>query len=107
MEFITHTLHRELVMAVRSNRLAAISEADKQVGCWTSIRMLAGRDQPLKVWLRGMNHPVLLLKQVFKNEDGSEGVRYLVASDLTLAAEQIIGIYQKRWKTEEYQKAIN
>jgi hypothetical protein len=44
--------------------------------------------------------------KVTKNEDGSEGVRYLVASDLTLTAGQMIGIYQKRWKTEEYHKSI-
>lgn len=106
MAFITNTLQREFVMAVKSNRLAALSEADRKAGRWTSIKTLAGQDRPLKVWLRGMDEPVLLLKQVFKNEDDSEGVRYLVASDLTLGASQIIGIYQKRWKTEEYHKSI-
>lgn len=106
MEFITHSLGRDFVMAVKRNRLAALSEADKQAGCWTSIKTLAGQDQPLKVWLRGMDDPVLLIKQVFKNEDDSEGVRYLVASDLTLSASEMIGIYQKRWKTEEYHKSI-
>jgi len=106
MRFITNTLHREFVMAVKSNRVAALSEADKKAGCWHSIKTLAGQDRPLKVWLRGMDDPVLLLKQVFKNEDDSEGVRYLVASDLTLVASRMIGIYQKRWKTEEYHKSI-
>lgn len=106
MGFITQTLHREFVMAVKSNRVAALSEADKKAGCWQSIKTLAGQDRPLTVWLRGMDEPVLLLKQVFKNEDGSQGVRYLVASDLTLGASQMIGIYQKRWKTEEYHKSI-
>ena len=106
MEFITDTLDRAFVMAVKTNRLAADSKANKQAGCWTSIKTLASQNQPLKVWLRGMNNPVLLLKQIFKNEDDSEGVRYLVASDLTLTGSQIIGIYQKRWKTEEYHKSI-
>lgn len=106
MEFITNKLGRDFVMAVKSNRLAALSQADKQAGCWASIKTLAGQDQPLKVWLRGMDDPVLLLKQVFKNEDDSQGVRYLVASDLTLDASEMIGIYQKRWKTEEYHKSI-
>ncbi|CAN5402192.1 hypothetical protein BH23BAC3_BH23BAC3_21420 [soil metagenome] len=106
MRFITNTLHREFVMAVKSNRVAAVSQADRQAGCWHSIKTLAGQDRPLKVWLRGMDDPVLLLKQVFKNEDGSQGGRYLVASDLTLSASRMIGIYQKRWKTEEYHKSI-
>jgi len=79
---------------------------ENELNCWHSIKTLVGKDRPLKVWLRGMDNPVLLLKQVFKNEDGSQGVRYLVASDLTLEASQMIGIYQKRWKTEEYHKSI-
>lgn len=106
MDFIKTTLTREFVMAAKSNRLAATSEADKQAGRWARIEALAGQDRPLCVWLRGMEFPVLLLKQVFKNEDDSEGVRYLVASDLTLSAAQMIGIYQRRWKTEEYHKSI-
>lgn len=55
-----------------------------------------------------MDEPVLLLKQVFKNEDDSEGILYLVASDLTLDASKMIGIYPPAggWKTEEYHKSI-
>lgn len=106
MTFITDQLHREFVMAAKCNRLAALSEADKQAGRWTRIEALACPDRPLRVWLRGMDYPVLLLKQVFTNEDGSQGVRYLVASDLTLSATKMIGIYQRRWKTEEYHKSI-
>jgi len=48
----------------------------------------------------------LLIKQVFKNADGSQGVLYLVSSDLTLTYEQIIAIYHKRWKVEEYHKSL-
>jgi len=33
-------------------------------------------------------------------------VRYLVTSDLTLNAEQIMTIYQKRWKVEEYHRSL-
>ena len=43
-----------------------------------------------------------LVRQVFTNDDGSTGVRYLVTSDLTLVADKIITIYQKRWEVEEY-----
>src|SRR5699024_7003893 len=41
-----------------------------------------------------------------QSEDGSEVVRYLVASGLTLSVVKMIGIYQRRWKTEKYIKSI-
>jgi hypothetical protein len=50
--------------------------------------------------------PLFLVKQVFKNEDGSEGVLYLVSSDVTLDYERLTTIYQKRWKVEEYHKSL-
>ena len=48
----------------------------------------------------------MLIKQVFNNEDRSEGILYLVSSDLTLTYIQIMAIYQKRWKVEEYHKSL-
>jgi hypothetical protein len=47
-----------------------------------------------------------LCKQVFKNEDGSEGVLYLLSSDVTLDYERLTTIYQRRWKVEEYHKSL-
>ncbi len=49
---------------------------------------------------------MLLAKQVFKNEDGTEGVLYLVSSDVTLDYERMTTIYQRRWKVEEYHKSL-
>jgi len=46
------------------------------------------------------------VKQIFKNEDGSEGVLYLVSSDMTLDYERLTTIYQRRWKVEEYHKSL-
>jgi hypothetical protein len=50
--------------------------------------------------------PLLLCKQVLKNEDGSEGVLYLVSSDPTLDYDGLTTIYQRRWKVEEYHKSL-
>ena len=55
--------------------------------------------QPVRGWLRGLDFPVLLLRQVFKNRDGGAGTLYLAGSDL---AETIKAIYQKRWKVETH-----
>ena len=59
-----------------------------------------------EVWLEGVDFPLLMARQVFTNKDGTESVLYLVTSDTTLGFEQITGIYQRRWKVEEYHKSI-
>ncbi len=56
-----------------------------------------------------MDFPLLLCKQLFKNEDGSrvsEVTQYLVTSDLKLGLEQITSLYQRRWRIEEYHKSL-
>ena len=40
--------------------------------------------QPLRVWLRGVADAVLVVRQVFPNKGGSQGVYYLVSSDTRL-----------------------
>ena len=46
------------------------------------------------------------MRQVFKNADGSIGVRYLVTSDLTFNADQLATIFKRRWKVEEYHRSL-
>ena len=37
--------------------------------------------KPVVGWIAGVDFPVLLFRQVFKNKDGSTGILYLVCSD--------------------------
>lgn len=60
----------------------------------------------MQVYLRSVDKEVLLVKQVFTNKDGSQGIRFLIATDLTLDFNAITTIYKKRWKVEEYHKAL-
>jgi hypothetical protein len=59
-----------------------------------------------EVYVEQVEFSLLLVKQVFKNEDGSEGVLYLVSSDVALHYERLTTIYQRRWKVQEYQKSL-
>ena len=54
----------------------------------------------------GSSEPVLIVRRVFKNGDGSEGVLYLVCTDLTLDREQITTFYKKRRKVEVFHKSL-
>jgi IS4 transposase len=56
--------------------------------------------------MSGINFPVLIYSQVFKNKDGSLGKLYLVCSDLNCDAEKIKTIYKKRWKVELFHKTL-
>lgn len=55
--------------------------------------------------VEGVKPEVLLTRQVFKNEDGSQGVLYLAASELCLTGQAINAGYHKRWQIEEQHKS--
>jgi hypothetical protein len=107
MRFVKLDLKKEFIMALKSNRKVALSEDDKSIGKYQRIDQLdlpEGTTQT--IYLEGVPFPLHLIRQVFINEDGSTGVRYLVTSDLTLDADQIVTSYQKRWKVEEYHRSL-
>ena len=57
-------------------------------------------------WIRGYEEPVKLIRQRFKNKDGSTGIVHLVCSDLTCDFDEIEKRYQKRWKVEIFHKSL-
>ena len=107
MRYVKLDLEKEFIMALKRNRRVALSEDDKAKGRYQRIDQLEiPEDTTLTIYLEGVPFPLQLVCQVFTNEDGSTGVRYLVTSDLTLNADQIITIYQKRWRVEEYHRSL-
>ena len=107
MRFVKLDLNKEFIMALKSNRKVALSADDKANGVYQRIdQMEIPADTTLTIYLEGMPFPLQLVRQLFTNEDASIGVRYLVTSDLTLNADPIITIYQKRWKVEEYHRSL-
>ena len=95
------------IFDMQSNRLAALSEGERKAGNWTTIDQLKIPDnKPVQVWLKDLEFPVLLTKQLFTNKDESTGERFLVSNDLSLTDEQLTTIYKKRWSVEEYHKSL-
>ena len=100
------------IFDMKVNRLAILvhksaSKPNKK-SQWTSINKLDIPDNtPVQVWLKDLNFPVLLLKQVFKDgESSTVGCRYLVSNDLSLSYSDFATIYKKRWSVEEYHKSL-
>jgi hypothetical protein len=112
MDYVKKTLKKYFLLALKSNRLVALSLEDKKegkpiTGCFNHIDSLDWSEgKPIKGWIRGLDFPVLLHRQVFTNKDGSRGILYLITNDLDLTTSKMETIYQKRWNVEVFHKNI-
>jgi DDE superfamily endonuclease len=105
MNFVKIEVQKDFVMPIKANRKVALSEADKALGHFVGIDLVKPGENTL-VRLEGVDFPLRFARQVFKNEDGSTGVLYLVSSDIELTNEQIETIYKRRWKVETYHQSL-
>lgn len=106
MDFVVNNCKGHFIMAIKENRKVAVSAENKRQGKYESIKLLELEGRTQVVYFKQLDFPVLITKQVFKNEDGSTGALYLVSSDLNLSYAQVTTIYKKRWKVEEYHNSI-
>jgi DDE superfamily endonuclease len=107
MRFVKQRLEKDFVMPLKHNRKVALSAADKQQGRYVHVGTLDLKAHTTReIYLEGVEFPLLLVKQVFVNEDGSSGVLYLVTSDRELTWSDITTIYRKRWNVEPYHKSL-
>lgn len=106
MDCCKKELRSDFIMALKSNRKVALSLEDKENKTYISIETLQPGQQTVEVWFEELDFPLLLTKQVFKNENGTVGELYLACSDLSLSYVEVTTIYKKRWGVEEYHKSI-
>lgn len=107
MMFIKHEIECDFIMPLKSNRKIALSLSDKQAGIYVRLDTLElAAETPQTMYVEGVDFALLLVKQVFTNEDGSVGILYLVTSDVELNYEQITTIYKKRWNVEPYHQSL-
>ena len=114
LTFIRQTLHKHFVVALKSNRTVALSYQQKRQGAFARIDAHPlPEHQPVQGWIKGLDFPVLLLRQVFTNQEpapvqtgGSTGTLYLACSDLVCDGTTIEAIYHKRWNVETFHKTL-
>jgi hypothetical protein len=107
LSFIRQDLDKHFIVALKSNRTVALSQEDKAHGRFVRIDTLDWSEQtPVQAWIKGLDFPVLLHRQVFTNKDDSTGILYLACSDLDLNEDALETIYQKRWKVEVFHKTL-
>lgn len=107
MKYISCDLKKKFIFGIKSNRLIALSKSDRKKGQYQLLSSLNIKDKETKkVYLKDIPFPVKLIKKVFKNENGTTGSLFLITNDLSIDADQIYNLYQKRWRIEEYHKSI-
>ena len=107
MVFLKQQQHRDFICPLKANRKVALSQTDKQQGRYVRVDTLELEAQATReIYLEGVDFPLVLVKQVFINEDGSIGLRYLVSSDTTLSFDDVTTTYHTRWGGECYHKSL-
>ena len=105
-DFIT-SKERHFIAALKDNRLVALSEEDRKKKRFVRVDELDFPEHTaVQGWLKGYAKAVRLVRQVFKNKDGSTGILHLACSDLTCDHDAITTTYQKRWKVEVFHKSL-
>ncbi len=101
------SIRKNLIGSVKSNLEVALSKKDRANGKFIKISQVKLNPGDLKeVYIRSVNQPVLICKDVFTNKDNSEGKLFLLCTDLTKSYQFIISTYQKRWGIEDYHKSL-
>lgn len=107
LRYIHDKLKKVFVCPLKTNRLVALSLEDKKQGNFIAVSEVEFESQePRQVYIKGLDFPVNLLRQVFTNKDRSTAEQYLICNDTDLDYAQITTIYEKRWKVEELHKSL-
>ena len=82
MVFVKNECKREFVMPLKDNRHVTFDAPQHPNRAYTDVSALQLEvNTTYTIWLEGVDFALLLAKQVFTNEDGSQGVVYLVTSE--------------------------
>jgi Transposase DDE domain len=93
--------------ALKDNRLVALSEDARMNKRFVRVDELEFPEQTaVQGWLKGHAKAVLVVRQVFKNKDGSTGILHRVCSDLTCDYDALTTSYKKRWQVEVFHKSL-
>ena len=87
---LVRALGHHFIFALESSRTVALGAAARAQGQFHPVQSLVfPATQPLRVYLLSVQEAVLVSKQVFTNQNGSQGILYLVSSDTDLDQVQL------------------
>ncbi|KIC76586.1 hypothetical protein DB41_FK00080 [Neochlamydia sp. TUME1] len=76
---------------------APFSEEQRKKGQYQNLNTFTFKDGDKRiVWLKELAFSVALITKIFKNEDGSTGILYILTNDLNYEADRICKIHYQR-----------
>lgn len=103
MKKIKHEYKRDFICPLKTNRKVALILEDKMKGHFQRVDTLEIEENAvMEIYLEGVDFPLSLAKQVFTNEDGSQGILYLVSSNTTVSFNDITTSYQNDGKSSVF-----
>lgn len=107
MRFIKKKLKKDFIFGLKSNRKVALSRAKlrrKEFVKLVELKLEPGEVR--EVWLKDLPFPLYLVKEIYVNQDLSQGTLFLVTSKSALTYQQIISKYPVRWRIEVSHKSL-
>ena len=104
MRLVKLDLNKEFITPIKENRkIKLLERAGSSLKAVSKLELEEGK--PYLARLEGVPFDVIVVKLVFKHENGSEGVLFLCSSETGLTGEEVRLGYQKRWSVEEQHKS--
>ncbi len=105
INYIKVKMEKDFIIAYKATVHLFLSEQDREKGLNIDVESLKDKECIL-VYIKGVEFPLKLSKHILKDQDNKQVALYLITSDLTLDSENMLKLYKKRWKIEEFFKSM-
>lgn len=106
MTYVKKQLKKDFIFGIKKNRLVSLKDNPTSKDFSTIDSLNLEPEITYKAYIKGIDFPIIIAKQVFKNKDNNTGILYLVSSDIDLNYTDLTTNYKRRWNVECYHKSI-
>lgn len=105
INYIKLDLKKDVIMGYKETVNLFLSKEDRAKRINIDVETLKDKECIL-VYINTVEFPLKLSKHVLKDQNDKKISLYLITTDLTLDSENMLKLYKKRWKIEEFFKSM-
>jgi hypothetical protein len=105
INFIKLKMEKDFIMGYKATVHLFLSKEDRAKCLNIDVEGLCDKEC-ISVYINAVEFPLKLSKHILKDQNDKEVALYLITSDLTLDSENMLKLYKKRWKIEEFFKSM-